>query len=202
MNRSGITGASGTNRGHERSPFPPLAPVQKTPASRVQPYARTRMPPSRLFNLQVLGALSCVLLAAGCKGWSVSQCVSPQVKGRVLDDQTHQPVPDVQVQRVAARPRRTDDAPPKGGQLMEKAPRIVLTGADGTFDLDGEYSVAAFQVITWNSVDVQFRHAGYLSLTTNFTPSMASSGSNGVCVNAGDILLKRDSTVSSSESSP
>lgn len=133
----------------------------------------------------------------------MSQCVSPQVQGRVLDDQTRQPIADVQVQRVAAHPRRTNDAPPKGGQLMEKAPRIVLTAADGRFNLDGEYSVVAFQVITWNSVHVEFRHPGYLSLTTNFTPSMASSSPSGhACVNAGDILLERDLTATNSQSLP
>ena len=147
--------------------------------------------------------VSVVVLSTGCKGWSVSQCVSPEVKGRVLDDQTHQPIADVQVQRVAAHPRRTNDSPPKGGQLMEKAPRIVLSAADGSFDLDGEYSVAAFQVITWNSVDVQFRRAGYLSLTTNFTPSMASANSSGrACVVAGDIFLKRDIAASGFPTSP
>jgi hypothetical protein len=86
---------------------------------------------------------------------------------------------------------------------MEKAPVIVRTGADGAFDLDGEYSVAAFQVITWSSVSVEFRRNGYFSLTTNFTPAMATSTSGSdVRVHAGDILLHHAPTPENSTSSP
>lgn len=133
-----------------------------------------------------------VFILTGCKGWSLSQCVSPRVTGRVLDSETRQPLGDVEVQRVIHRPRSSGNANPKGGELMQNAPRIVLTRADGSYTLDAVYSVAAFQVFSWSSVDVQFRHTGYLTLTTNLAASIVPSDSGGEpCVNAGDILLQR-----------
>ena len=66
--------------------------------------------------------------------------------------------------------------------------------------LNAEYSVAAFQVLGWSSVDVQFRRAGYLTLTTNLMSSVVSTNSNGeFYLNAGDILLHASHQPSSSE---
>jgi hypothetical protein len=137
-------------------------------------------------------ALALVLLLTGCHGWSLSQCVSPCVTGRVLDSETRQPLMGTEVQRVVARPRQSGNMPPKGGQLMQNAPRIVVTGVDGSFTLDAVYSVAAFRVLSWSSVDVQFSRAGYLTLTTNLISSADSSDSGGEpYMKAGDILLHR-----------
>jgi hypothetical protein len=131
------------------------------------------------------------LLLSSCKGWSLSQCVSPRVTGRALDSETRQPLERVEVQRVIQL-RPSNNTPPKGGQELQNAPRIVLTSADGSFKLDAIYSVAAFQVYSWSSVDVQFRYAGYLTLTTNLAAATVSTDSGGEpCVNAGDILLQR-----------
>lgn len=142
-------------------------------------------------HLLLVGPLALALLLTGCKGWSVSQCVSPRVTGRVLDGETRQPLERVEVQRAGARPHRPNDERVKGGTLLQRAPRIVLTSADGSFTLDAIYSVAAFQVLSWSSVNVQFRHAGYLALTTNLTSSLVSSNSGEVpCLNAGDVLLQ------------
>jgi hypothetical protein len=139
-----------------------------------------------------LAPLALVLFLGGCQGWSVSQCVSPRVTGRVVDSETRQPLENVEVQRVAARTRQAGSSPPKGGQLMQDVPRIVLTSADGSFSLDAIYSVAVFRVLSWSSVDVQFRFPGYLALTTNFTPSVVSfSPDGGPLVNTGVILLHR-----------
>jgi hypothetical protein len=147
----------------------------------------------RMKALSILPAsLALMLLLTGCRGWSLSQCVSPRVTGRVLDSETLQPLMGAEVQRVAARPRQSGNAPPKGAQLMQDAPRIVLTSVDGSFTLDPIYSVAAFRVLSWSSVDVQFRRAGYLTLTTNLISSADSSDSGGEpYVKAGDILLHR-----------
>jgi hypothetical protein len=135
---------------------------------------------------------SLVLLLTGCHGWSVSQCVSPRVTGRVVDSETRQPLERVEVQRAVTRSRQAGNPPPKGAQLMQDAPRIVLTSADGTFTLDAVYSVAAFRVLSWSSVDVQFRCPGYLTLTTNLISSADTSDSGGEpYVKAGDILLHR-----------
>jgi len=142
--------------------------------------------------------LALVLVLTGCRGWSVSQCVSPRVTGRVVDSETHQPLERVEVQRATTRLRQAGNSPPKGAQLMQDAPRIVLTSADGSFTLDAVYSVAAFRILSWSSVDVQFRCPGYLALTTNFSPSTASFSPDGApSVNAGVILLhRRQSAVS------
>jgi len=153
-----------------------------------------------VFTTYVLfGSLALALLLTGCKGWSISQCVSPRVTGRVLDSETRQPLERVEVQRVVARPR-SNNTPPKGGQQIQDAPRIVLTSANGSFMLNAEYSVAAFQVLGWSSVDVQFRRTGYLTLTTNLMSSVVSTNSNGeFYLNAGDILLHASHQPSSSE---
>jgi hypothetical protein len=167
---------------------------------------KTNDVPMRMFSpsrLLLVGPLALALLLTGCKGWSVSQCVSPRVTGRVLDGETRQPLERAEVQRVGARPHRPTDEPVKGGQLMQNAPRIVLTSADGAFTLDAVYSVAAFQVLSWSSVNVQFRHAGYLALTTNFATALVTSDSGGEpSVNAGDILLRRKPSSASAPSSP
>jgi hypothetical protein len=82
---------------------------------------------------------------------------------------------------------------------MQDAPRIVLTGTDGAFTLEAVYSVAAFRVLSWSSVDLQFHCPGYLALTTNFTPTTASFGPDGSpLVNTGVILLHRKRSAVSS----
>jgi hypothetical protein len=135
--------------------------------------------------------LALALFLSGCKGWSLSQCVSPRVTGRVLDSETRQPLERVEVHRVI-QSRPSNNTPPKGGQELQNAPRIVLTSADGSFKLDAIYSVAAFQVYSWSSVDVQVRYAGYLTLTTNFAAAVVTDSGGEPCVNAGDILLQRN----------
>lgn len=147
-------------------------------------------------------ALALVLFLAGCKGWSLSQCVSPRVTGRVLDSETRQPLAGVEVQRVIPS-RPSNFAPPKGGQQLQNAPRVVLTSTDGSFTLDAVYSVAAFQVFSWGSVDVQFRHSGYAAFTTNFADAVVAPDSGGApYVNAGEILLNRKPATGATQSSP
>jgi hypothetical protein len=146
--------------------------------------------------------LALALFLTGCKGWSLSQCVSPRVTGRVLDSETRQPLERVEVHRVI-QSLPSNNTPPKGGQKLQNTPRIVLTGADGSFTLDAIYSVAAFQVFSWSSVDVHFRCSGYLALTTNLVNSVESSDSGGgPSLNAGDILLHRKPTTGFLQGSP
>ena len=145
-----------------------------------------------------LAPLSLLLLLTGCQGWSLSQCVSPRITGRVVDSETRQPMENVEVQRGVTRTRQAGNAPPKGAQLMQDAPRIVLTSTDGSFTLEPIYSVAAFRVLSWSTVDVQFSCSGYLALTTNFTPAVASFSPDGApLVNAGVILLHRKRSANS-----
>jgi len=165
---------------------------------------RTINAPMRIpFTLSLpVAAFAVALFLTGCTGWSLSQCVSPRVTGRVLDNETRQPLAGVEVQRVIQQ-RPSNNTPPKGGQQMQNAPRVVRTGTDGSFTLDAIYSVAAFQVFSWGSVDVQFRSAGYLAFTTNFADAVEFSDSGGApYVNAGDILLERKPVTGAIQSSP
>jgi hypothetical protein len=137
------------------------------------------------------GLLGLILLAAGCKGWSVSQYVSPRVTGRVLDEATRQPIQDVQVARVQAPPRRTDEPPPKGGQLLEQARHVTRTSSTGAFVLGSEHTVAVFARVTWNSVTLSFQHSGYLPYITNLTAADATYLPSGEpVIHMGDVLMR------------
>jgi hypothetical protein len=140
------------------------------------------------------GRLACILLAvacvlAGCKTHSASQCVSPRVVGRVVDRSTHQPIADVQVQRVSANENIPPMDPVKGAQLIGQAPAI-RTGPDGLFVLDSVRSVALFRKLDWISVSLAFEHPGYEHLETRYSFTTATNTAAGEpVVNAGDVTL-------------
>jgi hypothetical protein len=160
----------------------PSRPERLNPAWTAAAAGRTRA-----LAVFLSGGLCAALALAGCK--SVSPYISPRITGRVVDARTRQPVADVQVRRMSARPPVNPDQPLKGGQAMER-PAPILTGADGCFVLSSERALAFFRTLGWYSVTVAFERAGYEGEVTNFTVANATNTSAGEpLVPAGDILL-------------
>jgi hypothetical protein len=131
-----------------------------------------------------------VAALAGCK--SPIQYTSPQVEGRVVDAQSHEPVKNVFVQRVDPKAKAKSGEQAKGAQLMEQAGG-VRTAADGTFKLDSVKSLTFLRRLNWYSVTVSFKHYEYLPLSTNYTVAEATNTVDGEpIVITGDILLKHE----------
>lgn len=138
---------------------------------------------------------SCYLLAVlvfsfigwiGCQ--SPSQYTSPRVTGRVLDEQTRQPIKDVQVSRVSGN--RAEMDPPKGAERLDQTP-FVVTGAGGEFALGSVRDLAFIRRMQWYSVTLSFSHRGYQRLVTSYSRSNSTNTSAGEpLVEAGDVLLK------------
>lgn len=141
--------------------------------------------------MRLLIALPFALIGlAGCQSDGVTHYVSPEVTGRVLAADTHQPLANVRVQCGGSGQSFEPFGPPKGGQLlMETA--AVRTDADGRFVLDSKSVFALFRQPGWWSVPVAFSHSGYESFQTNYTGANVTSHSaaGAPVVNAGDILL-------------
>ena len=134
----------------------------------------------------VLGAAALV----GCK--SPIQYTSPQVEGRVVDAQSHEPLKNVFVQRVDPNAKLKRGQQAKGGQLMDQAGG-VRTATDGTFQLDSVKSLTFLRRLNWYSVTISFKHYEYLPLTTNYTGAEATNTVAGEpLVLTGDILLKHE----------
>jgi hypothetical protein len=143
-----------------------------------------RIPWTVCLAFVLAAALGSVL--GGCH--SPSQYVSPRVTGRVLNEQTRQPIQNVQVRRQADKPSSLE--PPKGGQLLMQAP-YILTEADGNFALKSERALAFLWRVRWYSVTLSFAHRGYETLAQTFTLAHSTNTPAGEpLVEAGDILLK------------
>lgn len=143
---------------------------------------------SRILAVLLLFAVA----PAGCKsGGSAS---FPQVRGRVIAADTHQPLAGVKVRRGALdqdQSKYSDSlGPPKGAQMIEQAP-AVRTDAAGRFVLDSERELTLFSHAGWYSVTVSFERTGYLLFETNYSIANISGHTiaGAPVVNAGDILL-------------
>jgi hypothetical protein len=136
--------------------------------------------------LWVLPGLAMSVGGAGCH--SPSQYSSPRVTGRVLDEQTRQPIKEVQVRRVwDSTPAM---APPKGAEMLKQAPS-VFTDANGSFVLESVRDLAFIQRVQWYSVSLSFTHRGYEQLMKAYPLSSSTNTPSGEpVVPAGDILLK------------
>lgn len=136
--------------------------------------------------VRVVLGLAISVGGAGCH--SPSQYSSPRVTGRVLDEQTRQPLKNVQVRRVSDTTPAM--APPKGGEMLTQAP-AVFTSADGGFVLKSVRDLAFIQRLQWYSVSVSFAHRGYEQLMVTYPLSSATNTPSGEpVVPTGDVLLK------------
>lgn len=128
---------------------------------------------------------------AGCQSGGPTHYTAPEVTGRVLAADTHQPLANVRVQCGGPGQSFGPFGPPKGGQLLiEKA--VVRTDADGRFVSPAKTVFALFRQPGWWSVPVAFSRSGYETFQTNYTGSNVTSHSSGgvPVVDAGDIFLK------------
>lgn len=130
------------------------------------------------------------LVLTGCKSSNPSQYISPRITGRVVDAQTQQPIPGVQVRRLKPNQDPGVAETIKGGQALEKTP-VVRTDSDGSFVLASERNLAFLQRLGWYSVSLAFAHPNYERLTTEFTLVNATNTPTGEpLVKAGNIHLQ------------
>ena len=127
---------------------------------------------------------------AGCQSSGVTHYVAPEVTGRVLAADTHQPLANATVERGGAGQAFGSFGPPKGGQLLME-PAGARTDADGKFVLQSKSVFALFRSPGWWSVPVTVSHSGYVFFSTNYTGDNVTShtAAGAPVVDAGDILL-------------
>lgn len=130
-------------------------------------------------------------LIMGCKSSSnsPSRYVAPRVEGRVLDAQTRQPIGGVSVRRIDPDTDVGAGEIPKGALALEQS-LDIRTRKDGSFVVASKRDLELFGRSSWYSVAINFKHPGYASFTTNYTPANATPTPSGEpLVKAGDILL-------------
>jgi hypothetical protein len=138
--------------------------------------------------------LSLLLIAlTGCKSEKLTHYTSPEVTGRVLAADTHQPLAHAEVQRIAPETFASywSFGSPKGGTTLMQ-PIGARTDAEGRFRLNSKSVFALFMKPGWSSVSVNYSHAGYESFQTNYTGTNITSHTDaGVpVVDVGDVLLQ------------
>jgi hypothetical protein len=143
----------------------------------------------KLPRLTTLSLLLVVL--SGCQSEKFTHYTSPEVTGRVLAADTHQPIANATVQCAGSGQNFEPFGSPKGGQLLMQT-GDARTDADGKFVLDGKSVFALFRQPGWWTALVTFSHSGYESFSTNYTGSNVTShsGAGMPVVDAGDILLQ------------
>jgi hypothetical protein len=143
---------------------------------------------SSISKLVAPGLLLAVL--AGCQSREFTHYVSPQISGRVLAADTHQPLAGASVARIIPQAVGTSDLP-KGGQALARSAG-VRTDADGRFVLPGESVFAPFRQTDWWSVPVSISCSGYETFQTSYSgTNLTSRSESGVpMLDAGDVLLK------------
>jgi hypothetical protein len=131
---------------------------------------------------------------AGCQSGGVTHYVAPEVTGRVLAADTHQPLAHATVQRGGRGQGFEPFGPPKGGQLLIET-GVERTDSDGRFILESKSVFALFRSPGWWSSPVTVSHSGYESFSTNYTGDNVTSHSavGAPVVDAGDILLSPES---------
>jgi len=132
-----------------------------------------------------------LVLLTGCESGEFTHYISPQISGRVLAADTHQPLAGATVARVGKQRHGNSFGPPKGGQMLMQ-PSGVQTDTGGNFVLDGVSVFAIFRQPGWWTVPVNFSHSGYQSFQTNYTgANVKGHSAEGVpVVNAGNVLLQ------------
>jgi hypothetical protein len=136
---------------------------------------------------------SSLLLVAlsGCQSGNYNHYTAPEVTGRVLSADTHQPIANVRVFRSGENNNFEPFGPPKGGTLIIQ-PAPVMTDADGRFLLESKSVFALFRNAGWWTAPVTCQHAGYETFSTNYTASnvISNTPTGAPVVDAGDILLQ------------
>ena len=129
-----------------------------------------------------------ILVVAGCGCHSPSQYTSPRVEGRVLDEQTQQPIRGVQVRRELNAPPPLDG--PRGAEMLTRAP-ATRTDAAGCFVVESERALSFIGHSMWYSVTLSFTHADYERVVRSYSFSSSTNTASGEpVVPAGEILLR------------
>ena len=111
-----------------------------------------------------------------------------RVTGRVLDEQTREPVAGVRV-GWHRESRATSADPVKGAEQLERQ-RGERTDADGTFNLPSARDLAFIRKVSWYGGTLAFRHVRYQELLKPYSfNDVTNSVSGEPCIGAGDILL-------------
>jgi hypothetical protein len=143
--------------------------------------------------LEPITALLLTVALAGCQSGNVIHYTSPEVTGRVLAADTHQPLAGVSVKRIEQETFGSywSFGSPKGGTIMME-PIGARTDSEGRFTLNSKSVFALFQSPGWYSVPLVFDHSGYESFETNYTPVnvITNTPAGAPVVDAGDILLR------------
>jgi hypothetical protein len=131
------------------------------------------------------------IFLSGCESGKFTHYTSPEITGRVLAADTHEPLANATVQRIGSGQNYGSSGPPKGGQLLMQSDG-EQTDADGKFVLGSKSVFAIFQKPGWWSVPVAYSHSGYETFETNYTGANVTghSAAGAPVVNAGDILLQ------------
>ncbi len=148
-------------------------------------------PPQPAKRAGLIGLFLSLLGLVGCQSFGPSSCVQPEINGRVVAADTHQPLAGVRVIRVVPGQAANAGAPAKGAQMLQQD-RPETTGADGSFLVPGQQYMTLFRRSTWWSVRLSFQAPGYITCQTNFSTGSFTNlpdGSDPV-LNAGDILLQ------------
>jgi hypothetical protein len=145
-------------------------------------------------TLPRLGILLFLLVAlASCQSRNVIHYTSPEVTGRVLAADTHEPLAGASVQRVAPETFGSywSFGSPKGGTLLME-PIGARTDAGGRFTLNSKSVFTIFRSPGWYSVPLVFSHPGYEPFQTNYTAAnvVSNTTAGAPVVDAGDVLLK------------
>jgi hypothetical protein len=131
------------------------------------------------------------IIFTGCAANNFSHYTSPEITGRVLAADTHQPLANVRVQRPGVTDVFAPFGPPKGATvLMQPVP--AYTDAQGRFALDSQSTFSIFRGAGWWSAPVMYEHSGYETFSTNYTAVNVTTNSpaGAPIVDAGDILLE------------
>jgi hypothetical protein len=134
-----------------------------------------------------------LIVLSGCQSSKLTHYTSPEVTGRVLAADTHQPLAHTDVKR--AEPENFSEywsfGSPKGGTMLMQ-PVGARTDADGRFRLNSKSVFAMFMKPGWSVVSVSYSHAGYESFETNYTGTNVTShtAAGAPVVDVGDILLQ------------
>ena len=160
--------------------------LNSTAIDRIGPVAGKFMEYSRFIAPALL-----IAAVAGCQSGDYNHYTAPEVTGRVLAADTHQPLANVRVLRADPGSHFEPFGPPKGGQLLIQ-PAVVRTDADGRFVLESRSVFALFRNAGWWSAPVTYQRNGYETFSTNYTASnvISNAPASPPVVDAGEVLLQ------------